>query len=362
MSRVFNFSPGPAMLPEPVMRQIKEELIDWHGIGISIMELSHRCSEFIGVAEAAEQSLRDLLNIPYNYHILFMHGGGQGQFSAIPMNLMDDYSHAAYVQTGVWGKIAIDEAKRLCKKVTVIANSEDKNHTYIPDQKTWSNCSDAAYLHYVDNETVNGVEFVEPPKNMSIPLIVDMSSNLLSRPIKIEDYGLIYACAQKNLGPSGITVVIVKDELLSRKPYDRIPRIFDYRRQAEKQSMVNTPSTFPWYVIGLVTEWVKAEGGLAEMDRRAKQRSKLLYDFIDQSDFYSNPVDPAVRSRMNVIFFLKDESLNERFLQQAVEVGLSGLKGHRLLGGMRASMYIAMSQAGADALVDFMKDFEKQYG
>lgn len=343
------------------MRQAQEEFMDWHGSGVSVMEFSHRSKEFIGVAEAVEKSLRDLLGIPDNYHVLFMHGGAQTQFAAIPMNIMGDFSRAAYVQTGVWGGIAIDEAKRLCK-ADLIASSEDRGFTYIPEQNTWADCSDAAYLHYVDNETVHAVEFPKKPKGINVPLVVDMSSNLLTRPINVEDYGLVYACAQKNLGPSGVTVVIVRDELLERKPYDLIPRVFDYRGQVQKKSMVNTPATFPWYMLGLVAEWVKDQGGLVEMDKRAKARSKPLYDYLYQTDFYRSPVDWAVHSRMNVVFFLQDEKLNERFLQEALEAGMASLKGHRVVGGMRASMYNAMPQEGADCLLEFMKDFEKRNG
>lgn len=350
------------MLPEDVLRQVHEELWDWHGHGMSVMEFSHRCEEFIGIAESAELSLREVLNVPHNYHILFMHGGSQGQFSAIPLNLMADFSHASYVHTGVWSGIAIDEAKRLCKQVDVIASSEETHFTTIPDQDSWGDCRDAAYLHYVDNETVQAVEFPEKPKNIDVPFIVDMSSNLLTRPINIEDYGLVYACAQKNLGPAGITVVIVRDDLLSRKPHDAIPRIFDYRRQVDKKSMVNTPATFPWYVLGLVVEWVKTEGGVEVMDQRAKARSKLLYDYLDQTGFYAAPVEKSVRSRVNVVFFLKDDNLTEHFIQESIEAGMSGLKGHRVLGGIRASMYNAMPQEGADCLLAFMKDFEKRYG
>ncbi len=349
------------MLPEPVMLQAQEEFIDWHRTGMSIMEMSHRSKTFIAVAEAAECSLRDVLNVPSHYHILFMHGGAQGQFSAIPMNLIGDFSWAAYVKTGVWGSLAYNEAVRLCK-ADVVASAEDKNCTYIPDQSTWLDCNEAAYLHYVDNETVHAVEFPEKPNAIPVPLVADMSSNLLTRPININDYGLIYACAQKNLGPSGITVVIVRDDLLLRRPNSLIPSVFDYRRQVDRKSMVNTPSTFPWYMLGLVVEWVKSEGGLEAMDQRAKSRSKPLYDYLDQTDFFSNPVDKKVRSRMNVIFFLKDDALNEIFLQEALAAGLSGLKGHRLLGGMRASMYNAMPQQGADCLLAFMKDFERRYG
>lgn len=349
------------MLPEAVMRQAKEEFMDWHGSGMSVMEISHRSKEFIGVAEAAEESLRDLLKIPHNYHVLFMHGGSQGQFSAIPMNIMGDFKRAAYVHTGVWGGIAIDEAKRLTS-ADVVASAEDKAFTCIPEQSTWSDCSNAAYLHYVDNETVHAVEFPKMPEGIDVPLVVDMSSNLLSRPVDVHRYGIIYACAQKNLGPSGMTVVIVRDDLLERKPFEMIPRIFDYRRQVQKSSMVNTPATFPWYMIGLVADWVKDEGGLVEMDKRAKARSKPLCEYLSQTEFYHSPVDPAVQSRMNVVFFLKDESLNERFLQEALDAGMAGLKGHRVVGGMRASMYNAMPQAGADCLLQFMKDFEKRYG
>jgi len=361
MKRIFNFSAGPAMLPNSVMQQAQDEFMDWHETGMSVMEISHRGKDFIAIAEETENTLRDILNIPSNYHVLFMHGGSQGQFSAVPMNFLDERKKAAYVQTGVWGKIAIAEANRFCD-AKVIASAEDRNHTYIPAFNDWESCEDAAYLHYVDNETVNGVEFSQVPAGFDVPLVVDMSSNLLSRPVNVSDFGLIYACAQKNLGPAGITIVIIRDDLLAREPQFTIPKILDYSKVADKKSMLNTPPTYPWYMVGLVAKWVKEQGGLEEMHQRALRRSQLLYDFIDQSEFYSNPVDSSVRSRMNVIFMLRDESLNQQFIDDALKANISGVKGHRLLGGMRASMYNAMPQAGAEALLAYMQGFEKRFG
>jgi phosphoserine aminotransferase len=361
MSRAFNFSAGPAMLPESVMQQAQEELMDWHGRGVSIMEMSHRCKDFMAVADATETALREALQVPDNYRVLFLHGGAAGQFAAIPMNLMSDFSYAAYVQTGIWSKIAVEEADRFTT-VKVVANSEQDQYTVIPDEAAWGSYDDAAYLYYTDNETVHGIEFPVSPQKSQVPLVADMSSNLLTRPVNVSDFGLIFACSQKNLGPAGMSVVIVRDDLLSRKKLSNMPSIFDYSLQSSKGSMLNTPATFPWYMIGLVVDWVKEQGGLKVMDQRAKARSQPLYDYIDQTEFYSNSVNKAVRSRINVIFTLSQNSLEDVFLKEAAVAGMPGLKGHRSLGGVRASMYNAMPQKGADCLLSFMKDFEKRHG
>ena len=361
MSRVFNFSPGPAMLPEAVMARAQSEFMNWQQSGSSVMELSHRSAEFIALAESVELKLRQLLTVPDDYHVLFLHGGARGQFSAIPMNLMGDASHAAYVVTGIWGQQAHQEAESLCK-TSVIASTQSSQFTHIPDQSTWLPAGEAAYCHFVDNETVNGVEFPVRPTSLGVPWVADMSSNLLTRPVSVADYGLIYACAQKNLAPAGITVVIVKSSLLERRPMSFMPTIFDYRLQAKKGSMVNTPATFPWYMLGLVCDWVVAEGGVAAMDQRARARSEPIYAYLDATDFYRCPVAAPARSRMNVVFRCPDADLDALFVKAAATEGMTGLKGHRVVGGIRASMYNAMPQAGADQLLEFMKTFAQRYG
>lgn len=361
MTQVYNFNAGPAMLPIPVMQQVKEELLDWNGLGMSVMEISHRSKPFMKFGKQSEQDLRDLLNIPDNYKILFLPAGGRGQFSMVPMNLINGYKTAAYVHTGIWGTHASEEAERYCD-VNVIASSESTRYTTIPPQAQWQSFSDAAYVHYVDNETVNGVEFSFTPNTGDVALVSDMSSNLLTRPLDVSKYGLIYACAQKNIGPAGVTIVIIRDDLLKREPLPTTPCMYRYHLHAENDSLYNTPPTFPWYVSGLVLQWVKREGGVAEMDRRSKLRSQALYHYIDKSSFYHNPVEQSARSRMNVIFNLADSKLEDDFLHQAEAAGLMGLKGHRYLGGMRASIYNAMPQSGVDTLISFMQEFERRHG
>ncbi len=333
-----NFSAGPAMIPPEVMRKAQAEFCDWHGIGTSIIEVSHRGKDFIALSQKIEQDLRALVHIPDNYHVLFMHGGAQLQFSAIPMNIVGDYSTAHYVVTGLWSEIAQKEAERYVHVAEHI------------DEKT-------AYFYYCDNETVNGVEFQEIPTSQ-VPIVCDMSSNMLSRPIDVSKFGIVFASSQKNLGTAGVTVVIVRDDLLKRKPKPYLPSILDYRVQLDKDSMQNTPVSFAWYMLGLVLDWVKERGGVAVMDQRARERSQLLYDFIDQSKLYVAPVDAVHRSRMNVVFDLRDENLNTRFLQEAEQQGLLYLKGHKTRGGMRASLYNAMPLEGVEKLVEFMKKFE----
>jgi len=361
MPRVFNFSPGPAMLPEPVMRQVRDELLDWQRTGMSVMELPHRGDKFRELAAQAEQDLRDLLNIPEHYTVLFMPGGATSQFAMIPMNLLEDRKTTAYVQTGVWSRKAVVEAKKY-SNVVISSDSEGNNFTTIAEQHTWDVPDDAAYLYYADNETVNGIEFPYVPNVGDIPLVCDMSSNLLSRPVDVTKYGLIYATAQKNMGPAGLTTVIIRDDLLQRKPHLLTPSTFRYDLYAKEKSMPNTPVTFAWYVAGLVFQWAKKEGGLVEMAERCERRSCKLNEFIDQSAFYNNPVDPIYRSRINVIFRLADDSLEATFLKDAEKGGLTNLKGHRFIGGMRASMYNSMPEIGVDTLIAFMRDFESQYG
>ncbi len=360
MPRVFNFSAGPAQLPEEVMHQVHAEFMDYHGLGYSVCEMPHRSKAFADIGAQAEQDFRDLLSIPDNYKVLFMQAGARAQYSAIPLNLLKAKTSAAYLDTGYWSRAALKEAHKYCD-VNVIASNSEPAATYIPDENTWTIHGDEAYLHYVDNETIGGVEFSHIPNSQGLTLVGDMSSNILSRPIDVSRYGLIYACSQKNLGPAGITVVIVREDLLTDE-HPLTPTMLSYSTFAKSGSMYNTPPTFPWYMMGLVLQWVKREGGLEEMDRRAKLRSSRLNEYIEQSDFYSNPVDPLFRSRMNVPFILADESLNEAFLQQSSDVGLANLKGHRDVGGMRASMYNAMPESGVDALISFMKSFEKKVG
>ena len=356
MRRVFNFSAGPAMLPEPVLEQARDEMLDWHGTGMSIMEVSHRGKAFLSVAERAETDLRDLLKIPDNYEVLFMQGGATLQFSLIPMNLAGGMS-TEYVQTGAWSKKAISAARKICP-VEIVADTSATGFDRAPDQKEWSRVPSSAYLHYCMNETIHGVEFPFVPDSDDRPLVADCSSDILSRPMPVEKFGLIYAGSQKNVGPAGLTLVIVRKDLLDRCP-DSLPDMLSYRKVAEGDSMVNTPPTYSWYLAGLVFQWLKAQGGLDAMERRNRRKAAMLYRAIDESDFYSNPVQPSSRSLMNVAFTLADSGLDGEFLKQAEEAGLTSLKGHRSVGGMRASIYNAMPEEGVDALVRFMNEFEK---
>jgi phosphoserine aminotransferase len=359
MTRVYNFSPGPAMLPQEVMQQAQQEFLDWHGIGASVMEISHRGKYFSKIAEQTIADLRELLNIPENYHILFLPGGGRMQFCMAPMNFAFQNNKAAYLQTGVWSKIATMEAHRYAE-VNLVSDTEDTKFTTIYEPETWQDFDDAAYLFYCDNETVNGVEFPYVPDNNEVPLICDMSSNLLSRPFDISQFGMVFACAQKNLGPSGITVAIVRDNLVKRKPHPATPSMMNYQNFVETNSMYNTPPTYPWYILGLVLQGIKKQGGVAKMADLCERKSQKLYDLINSSDFYLNHVDKNYRSRMNVVFNLADESLEEKFLTESEKAGLFALKGHRFVGGMRASLYLGMPEEGVDTLVEFMREFEKK--
>lgn len=360
MSRIYNFSAGPAMLPKEVLSTARNELLNWHGIGMSITEVSHRGKEFKQIVEESECDFRDLLAIPENYQVLFLQGGARLQFSMVPMNLLEIHKKAVYIASGVWSELAIEEAKIYCD-VHVAANAKNLHYTRIPDQVEWDVPDNAAYFYYVDNETVNGIEFHDVP-NTCLPLVCDMSSNLLSRPSDISRYGLIFACAQKNLGIAGLTLVIVREDLLGRKPLFMTPSYLRYSLHARDHSLLNTPPTFAWYVSGLVFKWLKGQGGIGAIAKQNKRKADKLYAAIDKSDFYHNSVDPQYRSRMNVIFTLADENLNELFLQEACKSGLVNLKGHRLLGGMRASIYNAMPEESIDALITFMQQFEKQNG
>ena len=360
MRRVFNFSAGPAVLPEPVLEQASAEMLDWHGSGMSVMEMSHRGKEFMAIYAQAEADLRELLAIPKNYKVLFLQGGAAAQFSVVPMNLLRGKDRADYALTGYWSKKAITEAKRYCK-VNIAASSEDAKFTYAPPQEKWKLDSGAAYVHMTSNETIEGVEFHWVPETGEVPLVADASSHILSRPFDIGRFGLIYAGAQKNIGPAGLTIVIVRDDLIGQAaPFT--PTVFDYKVQAEAESMINTPSTFAIYVAGLVFQWLKKLGGLARMEALNVAKAKLLYDYLDQTEFYHSPVAKPDRSRMNIPFRLRTDTLDAEFLKGAERAGLTQLKGHRAVGGMRASIYNAMPMAGVQALVDFMQEFERNHG
>jgi phosphoserine aminotransferase len=357
MSRVFNFSAGPAMLPVPVLEQVKADIPDWRD-GMSVMEVSHRGKDFMAVAEEAERDIRDLLAIPDDYAVLFLQGGATLQFAMAPLNLSAPGDTVDYVQTGSWSKKAIGEARRFCN-VNVAADGAGGNFTSIPPVAEWRLTKGAAYLHYTPNETIHGVEFHFVPE-AEAPLVADMSSTILSRPLDVSRFGVIYAGAQKNIGPAGITLAIVRKDLLSRVREDA-PTLLKYAVYAESGSMTNTPPTFAWYVAGLVFRHLKAEGGLDAAAERNERKAAKLYTAIDASDFYENPVDPSCRSWMNVPFVLAEPALDEQFLEKADAAGLKNLKGHRSVGGMRASIYNAMPEAGIDALIAFMQDFERQH-
>ena len=358
MSRVYNFSAGPATLPEAVLQRAQAELTDWHGAGASIMEMSHRGKEFVSVHAEAERDVRDLLGVPETYKVLFLQGGATGQFAAIPMNLLRGKNKADYILTGAWGKKAIGEAKKYCE-VNVAASSEGEKFTTIPPFDHWALNTDAAYVHYTPNETIEGVEFHWIPETGDVPLVGDMSSTILSRPVDVSRFGLIYAGAQKNIGPAGVTLVIVREDLIGNVLL-MTPGVWDYAQQAKADSMLNTPPTYNLYIAGLVFKWVKEQGGLPVMAERNERKAKKLYAAIDGSDFYRNPVDPSCRSWMNVPFVLANPELDGEFLAGAAQAGLTTLQGHRSVGGMRASIYNAMPESGVDALIDYMADFAKR--
>ncbi len=359
MSRIFNFSAGPAVLPEEVLTRAGDEMLDWRGTGMCVMEMSHRGKEFMSIAAEAEKDLRELLSVPRDYKVLFLQGGATLQFAQIPMNLLAGRGKADYVATGEWSKKAIKEAKAYCD-VHVAASSEDKGFTYAPSN--WNVRPDTAYVHYCSNETIGGVEFHEIPRiEKNIPLVADASSHILSRPLDVSRFGLIYAGAQKNIGPAGLTIVIVREDLTG-KAAKGTPSVMDYQQQAAADSMLNTPATYSIYIAGLVFKWLKAQGGLAEMEKRNIQKAKLLYDLIDQSSFYKNPVNKTDRSRMNVPFTLADATLDDAFLKGAEKAGMVQLKGHRSVGGMRASIYNAMPLEGVRQLAAYMKEFEAKHG
>ena len=361
MTRVFNFSAGPAALPESVLRQAADEMLDWKGSGMSVMEMSHRGKEYMAIHAQAEADLRDLLAIPANYKLLFLQGGGLAQNAIIPMNLLRGKTSADFVNTGEWMKKSIKEAQHFCK-VNVAASAEASNFTCVPKQSTWKLDPNAAYVHICTNETIGGVEYHWTPdlSATGVPLVADMSSHILSRPIDVSKYGLIYAGAQKNIGPAGLTIVIVRDDLLGGA-MPITPAVFDYSQQADNDSMYNTPPTYAVYIAGLVFQWLKAQGGLKAMEVHNRTKAALLYDYLDNTSFYSNPVAKEDRSLMNVPFKLKDESLDDAFLKGAQARKLMQLKGHRSVGGMRASIYNAMPIEGVQALVAYMKEFAAQH-
>jgi len=360
MARVFNFSAGPAMLPEMVLQQAREELLDWHGSGMCVAEMSHRGQEFMSIAGQVEADLRVLLAIPDGYRVLFLQGGASSQFAMVPMNFLRGNRKAAYLNTGSWSKKAIAEAKRFCA-VELAASTEDTRFTRAPTQAELNLSPETAYVHYTPNETIEGVEFPYMPETGDIPLAADMSSTLLSRPIDVSRYGIIYAGAQKNLGPAGLTVVIVRKDLIGQ-PLAGTPAMFDYKVHADAGSMYNTPPTYAWYLAGLVFRWIERQGGLAAMAAINERKAQALYAAIDASGLYTNPVEPASRSWMNVPFTLADPGLDQRFLTEAKATGLVMLKGHRSVGGMRASIYNAMPEEGVRTLIAFMQEFERRYG
>jgi len=358
--RVFNFAAGPATLPLEVLEQAREELTDWRGCGMSVMEISHRSKAFVSVAEEAESLLRELMGIPDSYRVLFLQGGATGQFAAVPLNLTRPDSVVDYINTGSWSKKAIAEAKQYCR-VNIAADEAESKYTTVPDAAALKLTPGAAYVHYTPNETIGGVEFPYVPDTGDVPLVADMSSTILSRPIDVTKFGVIYAGAQKNIGPSGLCVVIVREDLLGRvRP--ETPSILNYTAMAKDGSMLNTPPTFAWYIAGLVFKWIKAQGGLAAMAERNRVKAEKLYRAIDESGFYRNPVAKNCRSWMNVPFTLARPELDKKFLEEAEAAGLTNLAGHRSVGGMRASIYNAMPPEGVDALIAFMREFERRYG
>ena len=360
MTRVFNFSAGPAVLPESVLRRAADEMLDWQGSGMSVMEMSHRGKEFIAIHAEAEALLRELMAIPANYKVLFLQGGAIAENAIVPLNLLGSKTSADYINTGEWSKKSMKEAKRYCQ-VREAASAESSGFTHVPARHTWQLDPNAGYVHICSNETIGGVEYHSTPDVGSVPLVADMSSNILSRPVDVARYGLIYGGAQKNIGPAGLTIVIVRDDLLGRA-HPLCPSAFNYQEQAANDSMLNTPPTYAIYIAGLVFNWIKARGGLAAIGQHNQAKAALLYDYLDQSAFFSNPVNPADRSLMNVPFKLRDEKLDDVFLKGALARGMVQLKGHRAVGGMRASIYNAMPVEGVQALVAYLQEFEAQHG
>ena len=360
MTRAYNFCAGPATMPEPVLKKAQQELLNWGKSGASVMEMSHRSDSFQQIARNAEQGLRDLMHIPDNYSVLFLQGGASTQFAVIPMNLLRGKKTADYIRTGIWSDKAVEQAQKFCK-VNLVADTKDTGYTSIPDFSTWKLNPDAAYVHYAANETVNGVEFNWIPDTGDVPLVADMSSNILSRPIDVSRFGLIYAGAQKNIGPSGLTVVIVRKDLLG----DAIPETpipFNYKTQNTDASLYNTPPTFAWYLTGLVFDWLKQQGGPEAMETINARKARKLYEVIDEDRFYTNKVNSDCRSRMNIPFTLLYKEMDRLFLDKGEDLGLLNLNGFRAVGGMRASLYNAVPEKAVDALVGYMREFRKKHG
>jgi len=361
MSRIFNFSAGPATLPLDVLEQVKQELTDWQGAGMSVMEMSHRGKEFISIAEKAEADLRVLMDIPVHYKVLFLQGGASSQFAMVPLNLMGKARKADYFDTGAWSAKAIKEAARY-GHINVVASSKEQSYSMVPDRALWELDENAAYVHYTPNETIGGLEFDTEPDTGDVPLVADMSSTILSRPIDVEKYGVIYAGAQKNIGPAGLTIVIVREDLVGLAG-PNTPAMMDYSIHDKAESMYNTPPTYAWYFAGLVFDRLLKNGGLSAMSEINERKASALYDCIDNSGgFYTNPVDKKYRSWMNVPFVMDDSELDASFLAGAADAGLLQLKGHRSVGGMRASIYNAMPEEGVQALISYMQDFQKKNG
>ncbi|MBS0847797.1 3-phosphoserine/phosphohydroxythreonine transaminase [Citrobacter sp. JGM124] len=361
MTQIYNFSSGPAMLPAEVLRRAQQDLCDWQGLGTSVMEISHRSKEFIQVAQESEKDLRTLLQIPSNYKVLFCHGGGRGQFAGVPLNLLGDKTTADYFDGGYWAASAIKEAKKYCQPVSHDVKITVEGKRAIKPMREWQVSENSAYLHYCPNETIDGIAIDETPDFGDTIVAADFSSTILSRPLDISRFGVIYAGAQKNIGPAGLTLVIVREDLLG-KAHQACPSILDYSVLDQNDSMFNTPPTFAWYLAGLVFKWLKAQGGVAAMDQINQTKADLLYSVIDNSDFYRNDVATSNRSRMNIPFQLADNTLDKQFLEESFDAGLHALKGHRVVGGMRASIYNAMPLEGVKALTDFMIDFERRRG
>lgn len=362
MTYKYNFSAGPAMLPLDVLKKAKKEFCNWNNLGFSVIEISHRSDNYIQTTIKIEKNLRKLLNIPNDYEILFCHGGARGQFSAIPMNLLNKYPQPDYINSGFWSYSAMEEAKKYCIPNVINIKKTKKNKIqYLESMENWNLSSHNTYIHYCPNETIEGIEIFEEPKYLNKIFVGDFSSTLLSRRINIKKYGIIYACAQKNIGPAGITIVIIKKNLLNNN-VTSIPSIFNYSILSKTKSMFNTPTTFSWYMTGLVLKWIKKIGGLKQIEKNNKKKAKLLYQYLDTTKFYNNYIENNNRSRMNVVFFLKTKKLTNIFLKKSQEFGLWGLKGHSIIGGLRASIYNAMPIDGIYRLIDFMKIFEKKFG
>lgn len=359
-TRAYNFCAGPAALPEEVLKQAQAELLDWQGRGLSVMEMSHRSDEFVEIARTAEQDLRDLMQVPDNYRVLFVQGGASQQFAQIPLNFLPEDGIADYVDTGIWSRKAIDEARRF-GNINIAASAKELDYFAIPGQNDWQPSKDAAYLHYCTNETIGGLQFDWVPQDCDVPLVADMSSDILSRPVDVSQFGMIYAGAQKNIGPSGLVVVIVRDDMLGRAR-SSCPTMLDYKVAADNGSMFNTPACFSWYLSGLVFKWLKAQGGVEAMAKLNHEKQRRLYEYIDSSELYNNPISRSARSWMNVPFRLASDKLDKPFLAGAEERRLLNLKGHRSVGGMRASIYNAVPLEAIDALIDYMKEFEKEQG